>query len=186
MSRCFRWRWAPVFGIIITNFTLLNNTFNLFTIYLSILQCTNYNHIAILFPPLRLLDKHNRLFRRPSAASNSVNPGSFSKWRPAKDVKYRRRTRVQISSSEAFAKKNFVTLFRDGFRDYFRHAYKLHTSQRQPSTRTGEFTMAAAGRASGPTRAAPGIIQQPVVISNASKVTERTNSLRVLSVFFER
>jgi len=49
-------------------------------------------------------------------------------------------------------------LFRDRFRDYFRHAYKLHTSQRQPSTRTGEFTMAAAGRASGLTRAAPGII----------------------------
>jgi len=28
---------APVFGIIITNFTLSNNAFNLFTIYLSIL-----------------------------------------------------------------------------------------------------------------------------------------------------
>jgi len=83
------------------------------------------------------------VFRRHSAASNSVNPGSFSKWRLANDVKYRRRTRIQISASEAFAKK-FVTLFRDGFRDYFRHAYKLHTSLRQPSTRTGEFTMAAA------------------------------------------
>jgi len=75
-----------------------------------------------------------------SAASNSVNPGSFSKWRPAKDVKYRRRTRVQIAATEAFA-KNFVTLFRDGFRDYFRHAYKLHNSQQQPSTRKGEFTI---------------------------------------------
>jgi len=53
-------------------------------------------------------------------------------------------------------RKKFVTLFRD----YFRHAYKLHTSQRQPSTRTGEFTMAAAGQASGATRAAPGIIAQ--------------------------
>jgi len=48
------------------------------------------------------------------------------------------------------SKKNFVTLFRDGFHDYFRHAYKLHTSQRQPSMRTGEFTMVAAGRASSP------------------------------------
>jgi len=56
------------------------------------------------------------------------------------------------------SQKNFVTLFCNGFRDYFRHAYKLHTSQRQPSTRTGEFTMVAAGRASGPTRAVPGII----------------------------
>jgi len=102
-------------------------------------------------------DTYNRLFRRPSAASNSVNPGSFSKWRPAKDVKYQRRMRVQISASEAFAKRNLVTLFRDGFCDYFRHAYKLHTSQRQASTRTGEFTMATAGRASGPTRAVPGI-----------------------------
>jgi len=140
MSRCFCWRCAPVFGIIITNFTLSNNKFNLFTIYLSILQCTNYNHIAIVFPPLPLLDTHNRLFRRPLAASNSVNPGSFSKWRLAKDVKYRQQTRVQIFSFRGFRKKNFVTLFRD----YFRHAYKLHTSQRQPSTRTGEFTMAAA------------------------------------------
>jgi len=136
MSRCFRWRCAPVIGDIITNFTLSNNTFYLFTIYLSILQCINYNHIAIVFPPLPLLDTHNRLFRRPSAVYNSVNPGSFSKWRPTKDVKYRRRTRVQISTLEAFAKKNFVTLFRDGFRDYFRHAYKLHTSLRQLSTRT--------------------------------------------------
>jgi len=33
---------------------------------------------------------------------------------------------------------------------HFRHAYKLHTSQRQPSTRTGEFTMAATGRARRP------------------------------------
>jgi len=115
-----------------------------FTIYLSILQCTNYSHIAIVFPPLPFLDTHNRLFRRPSAAY-SVNPGSFSKWRPAKDVKYRRRTRVQIS--EAFA-KNVVTLFCDEFRDCFRHAYKLHTSQRQPSTRTGEFTIAAADNSS--------------------------------------
>jgi len=105
MSRCFRWRCSPVFGIIITNFTLSNNAFNLFTIYLSILQCTNYNHIAIVFPPLPILDTHNRLFRRPSAAYNSVNPGSFSKWGPAKDVKYRRRTRVQMSASKAFAKK---------------------------------------------------------------------------------
>jgi len=125
--RCFRWRCAPVFGIIITNFTALsNNTFNLFTIYLSILQYTNYscdttlshaqlflrgdrsermpfvgqilsrfaesifslnNHIAIVFPPPPPFS-YSRLFRRPSAASNSVNPGSFSKWRPAKDVKY--------------------------------------------------------------------------------------------------
>jgi len=83
----------------------------LFTIYLSILQCTNYNHIAIVFPPLPLLDTHNRLFRRPSAAYNSVNPGSFSKWRPAKDVKCRRRTRVQISASEAFAKKTSLRFF---------------------------------------------------------------------------
>jgi len=105
MSRCFHWRCAPVFGIIITNFTLSNNTFNLFTIYLSILQCTSYNHIARVFPPLLLLDTHNRLFCRPSEAYNSVNPGSFSKWRPTKDVKYRRRTRVQISASEAFTKK---------------------------------------------------------------------------------
>jgi len=102
MSRCFRWRCASVFGIIITNFTLSNNTFNLFTIYLSIVQCTNYNHIAIVFPPLPLLDTHNRLFRRPSAGYNSINPGSFAKWRPAKDVKNRRQTRVQISASEAF------------------------------------------------------------------------------------
>jgi len=85
------------------------------------------------------------VFRRHLAASNSVNPGSFSKWRPAKDVKYRRQTRVQILASEAFAKK-FAMLFRD----YFRHAYKLHTSQRQPSTRTCEFAVAAAGRASAP------------------------------------
>jgi len=118
MSRCFRLRCAPVISIIITNFTLSNNTFNLFTIYLSILQCTNkctnYNHIAIVFPPLPLLDTHNRLFRRPWAACNSVNPGSFSKWRPAKYVKYRQRTRVQISASEAFAKNSlrfFVTDF---------------------------------------------------------------------------
>jgi len=41
------------------------------------------NHIAIAFPPLLLLDTHNGVFRRHSAASNSVNPGSFSKWRPA-------------------------------------------------------------------------------------------------------
>jgi len=44
------------------------------------------------------------------------------------------------------SQKNCTTLFRD----YFRHAYKLHTSQREPSTRTGEFTMAATGRTSGP------------------------------------
>jgi len=119
MSRCFRWHCVPDFGIIITNFTLSNNTFNFFTIYLSILQCTNYNNIAIVFLLLPLLDTHNRLFHWPSAAYNSVNPDSFSKWRPAKDVKYRRQTRVQISASEAFAKKNFVTLFCDGFRDYF-------------------------------------------------------------------
>jgi len=111
MSRCFRWRCAPIFGILITNFTLSNNTFNLFTIYLSILQCTNYNHIAIVFPPLPILDTHNRLFRRPSAAYNFVNSSSFSKWRPAKDVKYRRRTRVEISASEAFAKKISLRFF---------------------------------------------------------------------------
>jgi len=75
------------------------------------MQCTNYNHIAKVFPPLSLLDTHDRLFRRPSAAYNSVNPGSFSKWRPAKDVKYRRRTRVQISVSEAFAKKISLRIF---------------------------------------------------------------------------
>jgi len=56
------------------------------------------------------------------------------------------------------SQKKFVTLFRD----YFRHAYKLHTRQRQPSTRTGEFTMAAAGRAFGPTRAAPGIMEAQI------------------------
>jgi len=62
------------------------------------------------------------LFRRHSAASNSVNPRSFSKWRAAKDVKYGRRTRIQILASEAFANSrnidfcgNFVMLFRDTF-----------------------------------------------------------------------
>jgi len=59
-------------------------------------------------------------------------------------------------SFRGLRKKNFITLFCD----YFRHAYKLYTSQRQPSTRTDEFTMAAAGRAYGPTRAAPGIIEE--------------------------
>jgi len=148
MSRCLCWCCRLVVGIIITNFTLLYNTFNLFTIYLSILQCTNYNHIAIVFPPLPLLDTHNRLFCRPSAASNSVNPGLFSKWRPAKDIKYRRRTRVQISASEAFAKKiryafswrTSVTLIN----------YALVSSGNPVCTHPGEFTMAAAGRASGP------------------------------------
>jgi len=51
------------------------------------------------------------------------------------------------------SQKNFITLFRD----YFHHAYNLYTSLRQPSTRTGEFTMATAGQPSGPTQAAPEI-----------------------------
>jgi len=127
------------------------------------------NHIAIAFPPCLLLDTHNDVFRQHSAASNSVNPGSFSKWRPTKDVKYWQRTRLQISASEAFA-KNFVTLFRD----YFCHAYKLHTSQQQPSTRTGEFTMAAASRASGSSRAVPGT-------RVADAVREDRNSIAVIS-----
>jgi len=76
---------------------------------------------------------------------------------------------VQISASEAFAKKS-LRFFRDGFCDYFRHAYKLHTSQRQPSTRTGEFTMAAAGRASGPTRAGPGIRLLEIFMSHEQKM----------------
>jgi len=159
MSRCFCWHCAPVFGIIITNFTLSNNTFNLFTIYLSILQCTNYSHIAIVFPPLPLLDTHNRLFRRPSATYNSVNPGSFSKWRPAKDVKYRRRTRIQISASEALAKKfcypfswrTSVALIN----------YALVSSGNPVRAHMGEFTMAAAGRA------VPGIsLDRPVSTVN--------------------
>jgi len=56
MSRCFRWRCGLVFGIIITNFTLSNNTFNLFTIYFSILQCTIYSCATTL--------SHARLFLR--------------------------------------------------------------------------------------------------------------------------
>jgi len=99
------------------------------------------------------------LFRRPSAASNSVNPGLFSKWRPAKDVKYRRRTRFQISASEAFANSrnidfcgNFVTLFRDAFSWHtfvtvITSPQSAETYSPSHSTRarthTGEFTMAA-------------------------------------------
>jgi len=49
---------------------LSNNKFNLFTIYLSILQCTNYNYIAIVFPLFPILDIHNRLFR-PMCHRNS-------------------------------------------------------------------------------------------------------------------
>jgi len=86
-------------------FHIIEQYIQFFTIYLSIVQCNNYNHIAIVFSPLPLSDTHNRLFRQSSAAYNSVNPGLFSKWRPAKDVKYRRRTRVQISALEVFAKK---------------------------------------------------------------------------------
>jgi len=45
------------------------------------------------------------------------------------------------------------------FVTYFRHSYKLRTSQRQPSTRTHGrvYCGRSRSRASGPTRAAPGI-----------------------------
>jgi len=36
---------------------------------------------------------------------------NFQKWRPAKYVKYRRQTRVQISASEAFAKRKILRFF---------------------------------------------------------------------------
>jgi len=97
------------------------------------------------------------VFRRHTAASNSSILAHFRNGGQQKpsNIDDERVSKFQLQGP---SQKNFVTLFRDGFRDYFRHAYKLHTSQRQPSTRTVEFTMAAAGWASGLTRAAPGII----------------------------
>jgi len=70
--------------------------------------------------------------------------------------------RVQISASEAFANShnvefcgNFVTLSMM----YFRHSYKLHTSQEQPSTRThGRVYYGCSRPGLQPTRAAPSII----------------------------
>jgi len=109
------------------------------------------NHIAIAFPPLRPFRHTQRC----------VSPTFCQSWLIFKMETSKRRQIPMTNACPNFSfrglAKNVVTLFRDGFRDYFRHAYKLHTSQRQPSTRTGEFTMSAAGRASGPTLAAPGI-----------------------------
>jgi len=75
---------------------------------------------------------------------------------------------MQMSASEAHLRgkmKNF-TLF-CSFREYFRHANKLHTSQQlQPHTKRTNSTRTharfyycrrAASRACGPDRAAPGI-----------------------------
>jgi len=69
-------------------------------------------------------------------------------------------------SFRGLRKKNF-TLFRS-FREYFRHAenyfhhcQKLHTSQQRQRpfqcAHARDLTMAAGGRAFGPTRAAPGM-----------------------------
>jgi len=104
------------------------------------------NHIAIAFPPLTPF-RHTQRCASLSILAHFQN-GDQQKTSNTDDE------RVSKFQLQRPSQKNFVTLFRD----YFRHAYKLYTSQRQPSTRTGEFTMAAAGRASGPTRAAPGII----------------------------
>jgi len=76
---------------------------------------------------------------------------------------------LQISASEAFAKRkisrffrSFREYFRHAERNYFRHCQKLRTSQQRQRpiqyAHARDLTMAAAGRAHGPTQAAPGII----------------------------
>jgi len=74
---------------IITNFTLYNNTSNLSTIYLSILQSTTYccdttlTHAQLFLRRdksiicCRVLDTHNWLFCLFAAASNSVSLANF-------------------------------------------------------------------------------------------------------------
>jgi len=85
----------------------------------------------------------------------------------SKDVKYRRRTRVQISASEASQKISrlflvFVTTFVT-FLNYTLASSGNHTQNIQITggnpvrAHMGDFIMVAAGRAFGPTRAAPGI-----------------------------
>jgi len=99
-----------------------------------------------------LLYTHKRLFRRPSAAYNSVNPGSFSKWKPAKDDDERvSKFQLQRHSQKKISLHFFVT--------DFRHSYKLCTSQqRQPSTHTHGWVYYGRSRLGlRPGRTVPGI-----------------------------
>jgi len=145
MSRCFCWRCALVFGIIITNFALSNNTFNLFSIYLLILQRTTVSAVAdFRYTQPSVSPTFGNIIIALSILAHFQN-GDQQKTSNTDDE------RVPQFQLQRHTQKKF----RYAFRDYFRHAYKLYTSLRQPSTRTGEFLWPQP--ASGPTRASPGI-----------------------------
>jgi len=116
-------------------FHISNNTFSLFTIYLLILQCTNYNHITIVFPSLPILDTHNRLFCRPSAAYNSSILAHFQNGDQQK-TSNTDNERVSTFQLQRPSQKNSLRFFVMDFVTDFHHSYELRTSQqRQPCAR---------------------------------------------------